>query len=378
MLCQRIYQIAAGYEDCDDADTLRNDPTFQTLVGKTDSLASQPTLSRLENHADWGKHQKGLAGLCLKRFMQHGYSQARHSQGNLAGLRLHRRSLPWPASLRFFSWQIQPAQVLPAVFFRAQSGCLLSARLPPGNSSASEGITGELNQLVPLLKRRFPKSQISYRADAGSATPEIYATLKSRQVPVPSDLQQRAFQEKPSAGLNGAKTRMRGDANTEQFFIALDRAQAGPNREKLSSKSKSALWAPTCALSSLTERAEPNKSLTTTMTEDSARTGSKNSSAIFTPTGYRATAIAPMLFGFNSTHSLTSCWVLFCWHALTPKLDLAHVRLETLRVKLFKVGARFVQSARRLWFHLSSSWPGRDLFVEVWQRLKRLPQPAPS
>jgi hypothetical protein len=52
MLCQRIYQIAAGYEDCNDADTLRHDPTFQTIVGKPDPLASQPTLSRLENHAD--------------------------------------------------------------------------------------------------------------------------------------------------------------------------------------------------------------------------------------------------------------------------------------------------------------------------------------
>ena len=36
-----------------------------------------------------------------------------------------------------------------------------------------------LSRLVPILKRRFPKSQISYRADAGSATPEIYRTLES-------------------------------------------------------------------------------------------------------------------------------------------------------------------------------------------------------
>ncbi len=53
MLSQRIYQIAAGYEDCAAAATLRSDPTFQTIVGKPNPLASQPTLSRLENHADW-------------------------------------------------------------------------------------------------------------------------------------------------------------------------------------------------------------------------------------------------------------------------------------------------------------------------------------
>ncbi|MPZ76391.1 MAG: hypothetical protein GEU77_07685 [Deltaproteobacteria bacterium] len=50
--------------------------------------------------------------------------------------------------------------------------------------------------------------------------------------------------------------------------------------------------------------------------------------------------------------------------------------METLRLKLFKVGARFKGTARHLWFHLCSSWPGRDWFVEIWQTLKRLPQPA--
>lgn len=77
-------------------------------------------------------------------------------------------------------------------------------------------------------------------------------------------------------------------------------------------------------------------------------------------------------------HALAYQWlVLFGLHAL-KKTHLAQVRLQSLRLKLFKVRARFKRSARRLWFHLSSSWPGRDLFVEVWQKLKRLPQPAPN
>ena len=70
MLRQRIYQIAAGYEDCDDADTLRTDPTFQTLVGKADPLASQPTLSRLENHAD-EQTNEALGATGLQWFLQH-------------------------------------------------------------------------------------------------------------------------------------------------------------------------------------------------------------------------------------------------------------------------------------------------------------------
>ncbi len=50
---QRVYQIACGYEDQNDADTLRTDPLLKLVLGRLPEtgadLASQPTLSRLEN-----------------------------------------------------------------------------------------------------------------------------------------------------------------------------------------------------------------------------------------------------------------------------------------------------------------------------------------
>jgi hypothetical protein len=50
---QRVYQIACGYEDQDDADDLRTDPLLKHVCGRRPvtggDLASQPTLSRLEN-----------------------------------------------------------------------------------------------------------------------------------------------------------------------------------------------------------------------------------------------------------------------------------------------------------------------------------------
>jgi hypothetical protein len=53
LLKQRVFQIAAGYEDANDANTLRHDPIFKFLLGRLPEsgspLASQPTLSRFEN-----------------------------------------------------------------------------------------------------------------------------------------------------------------------------------------------------------------------------------------------------------------------------------------------------------------------------------------
>ena len=56
MLIQRVFQIAAGYEDCNDCDDLRNDMVFKMCAGRLpqsgQELASQPTMSRLENSVD--------------------------------------------------------------------------------------------------------------------------------------------------------------------------------------------------------------------------------------------------------------------------------------------------------------------------------------
>jgi hypothetical protein len=57
MATARMVMIAAGYEDCDDIDALRGDPALKIAVGRAPEtgadLMSQPTLSRLENLADW-------------------------------------------------------------------------------------------------------------------------------------------------------------------------------------------------------------------------------------------------------------------------------------------------------------------------------------
>jgi hypothetical protein len=53
LVAQRVYQIACGYEDQIDAASLRHDPLLKQCCGRLPltgpDLASQPTLSRLDN-----------------------------------------------------------------------------------------------------------------------------------------------------------------------------------------------------------------------------------------------------------------------------------------------------------------------------------------
>jgi hypothetical protein len=57
LLAQRIYQIASGYADGNDANSLRHDPLFKLGLGRRPldpehDLASAPTFSRLEHQVD--------------------------------------------------------------------------------------------------------------------------------------------------------------------------------------------------------------------------------------------------------------------------------------------------------------------------------------
>src|SRR6185437_14084138 len=72
---QRLYQIACGYADQNDASTLRTDPLLKLVCGRRPEsgadLASQPTFSRLDNAVD--RHAcEALASVYLQQRQRDG------------------------------------------------------------------------------------------------------------------------------------------------------------------------------------------------------------------------------------------------------------------------------------------------------------------
>jgi hypothetical protein len=72
----RMLMIAAGYEDGNDADSLRHDPAFKLALGRLPdgaALCSQPTISRLENlprPRDLLRMGQAMVGLYCASFRQ--------------------------------------------------------------------------------------------------------------------------------------------------------------------------------------------------------------------------------------------------------------------------------------------------------------------
>ena len=174
---QRVYQIACGYEDQDDADTLRADPLLKLVCGRLPEggadLASQPTLSRLENAVDRGACYR------LARARVGVYLRERERAGVPTHVLLDLDGTNDPAhgdqeGVRCHGYYRQH-MYHPLLVFDGDTDQLIAAVLRPGHAHGSRGVVAILKRLVAALRARWPDVRIELRADSGFATPALYA-----------------------------------------------------------------------------------------------------------------------------------------------------------------------------------------------------------
>ena len=70
-------------------------------------------------------------------------------------------------------------------------------------------------------------------------------------------------------------------------------------------------------------------------------------------------------------HVLAYALVVLHREATASIAEIARMEVSTLRQQLWKVGAVVKTSMRRIWFHISSSWPQRELMVRVYQAVRQ-------
>ena len=173
---QRLFQIALGYEDQNDADALRHDPLWRTacdrLADDARGLSSQPTLSRLE-HAVTAR-----TVVRLQRQLEVDYVAALPEDTDVVVLDLDSTSDPTHGQqpLSFFHGHYDCSMYFPLLVFDA-AGQLVSVRLRPGNAGNNRYATPLMRRLVLAIKARFPKATVVVRADSGFASPRLLGAL---------------------------------------------------------------------------------------------------------------------------------------------------------------------------------------------------------
>lgn len=174
---QRLYQIAVGYPDGNDAERLRHDPLLKSVCARsphTTGLSSQPTLSRLENAVDL----RQLRTLVCE--IEEQYVRSFAVVPDVIVLDIDSTDDPTHGQqhLSFFHGYYDQHMDHPLVIFDGERGQLVSVVLRPGNAHAARGAMGVLRRIIRRLKHRFPQTQIVVRGDSAFAVPRILRLLE--------------------------------------------------------------------------------------------------------------------------------------------------------------------------------------------------------
>lgn len=374
LIIQRLYGIVAGYEDQNGAQRLRHDGLFQLIAGKAElgqELGSQSSLSRLENAVS-PSEVGALNDLLTDTFIR--------SQTKPPVIILEADSTDDPAhgqqQLIAFNGFHNQYMYHPLLIHEGISGCILGTFLRPGNAHAAENVLSALEPIVRRLKTAFAHATILLRADAGFAAPRLHD-----------------FCERHTIGFTiaiGANEAFRNQAET-LMQQAVRQFQATGEKARLYAQfaHRARTWRTHLRMLIKAEAGAEGTNLRFVVTNRPGDPGHlfgfyegrgqaenyikelKNQFKVDRLSCPRFEANAFRLALFALAYQLIT---LFRSCLSDPQLRKAQI--DTLRVKLFKVGALVKHTTRRCWLHLSSGWAYQDLLKDAIRDVGALTAPT--
>ena len=172
MVTQRVLQIAAGYEDADDCDVLRNDSMMKLVSGRLPSdgaLCSQPTMTRLENHVQH-KELYDMGWVFVKHFVK---SYDKEPKRIILDLDDSNSNCYGAQQLSVFNGYYGEYCYMPLFMFEGYSGKLIAAILRPGRTNKRDNVAGLLIRVITYLRKFWPNTEITVRGDGMFSSSEF-------------------------------------------------------------------------------------------------------------------------------------------------------------------------------------------------------------
>jgi Transposase DDE domain group 1 len=408
LLTQEVYQILAGYADGNDAQVVRQDPLFQTLVEVNPEgerlLASGSTVNRF--HHAYTRRQAELPWEERPVLREVDAAQTQRLQilnAYLSELFIRTRRRPplylildidpsddpthGQQVLSCFHGYFDQYQYFPLFVFDGDTGFPLAAWLRPGTVHASCGAVSTLRSIVQALRAAWPDVLILVRGDTGMAVPEMYEfceaegllyvfgyasneVLKRRTNPALSDLETyyACYQHR--------------EPEVQRFEVIEDYQAEGWSRPRR-----------IVAKIEINRHGVNRRFVVTNLSGHGqgiyhgfyVQRGAVPEKPIGEmKNGLQMDRLSFHRFRANSLklleHTLAYALVVLHREATAALPEVAKAQVSTLRPMLWKVGAVVQTSVRRIWFHFSETWPHRELFVRVYQAVQDFVQslrPAP-
>jgi len=376
MIAQRIVAIALGYEDLNDHQTLRSDPALQVAAGRVPDqdlpLASPPTLCRLENRINRQTLIRISAVLVDQLIAAH----AQPPEHLILDFDATDDPVHGRQEGRFFHGYYDHYCFLPLYVFCGDE--LLAAYLRPSKIDASKHTRALLKSLVQRLREAWPEVRITIRADSGFCRWRLMRWCDSHGIGYVLGLARNPALERLAADCTGKANRQFQALNQPQrIFGSFAYAAASWDRQRrVIVKAEHTTQGPNPRFIVVNVPGDPRQ-----LYEDVyCQRGEMENRIKEQQLDLFADRTSCHRFLANQFRLLLSSAAYVLVQTLRRTAlrgtDLEKAQVGTIRLKLLKVAARVVISARRVVFHLASSYPYADRFRTIFEHVKNPMMPG--
>jgi hypothetical protein len=382
LLAQRVYGLALGYEDLNDHEQLRHDPLLRVLSGKAEpdreALAGKSTLNRMELGDGTPDRYKKITfwrdavdDLLVDLFLE---AHTTAPEQIVLDIDTTDFAIHGEQEGRFYHGYYDHYCYLPLYVFAGEH--VLCACLRPSNIDPSAGSRKEIERIVGKIRALWPEVKIVLRGDSGFCREELMAWCEAHQVDYVFGLARNCLLEKIVAeALQQARQQWEQTQQPARVFVEFAhetvsgswsrRRRVVAKAEHIDGKSN-----PRFVVTSL----DPDAWAARQLYEDlyCARGDMENrikeQFMLFADRVSAATMRANQLRLYLSVMA----YLLVCGlrRLGLRATQLAQAQAETIRLRLLKIGAQIRLTVRKVWVHLSSSFPLQTLFAQALQQLR--------
>jgi hypothetical protein len=379
MLSQRIYGLALGYEDLNDHEQLRSDPLLGLLSGKREldgPLAGKSTLNRLElTGRSLRYHKVGYSAEAIDRLLTDLYIESHAAPPTQIVLDLDATDIPVYGHQpeRFFHGYYDSYCYLPLYIFAGDQ--LLCARLRPANRDAAAGAVEEVSRIVAQLRQRWPGVKIVLRADSGFCREQLMGWCDENHVAYLLGL----ARNQRLAKIIGAQMQQARVLHQITGKAARVFTEFSYRTKKSWSCSRRVV-----AKAEFLDKGENPRFVVTSLAADEWP-AQHLYEKFYCARGEMENRIKEQMCLFAdrlSTDQMKGNQLRLYFSALAYTLmealrrlglkdtEWAQARVDTIRLKLFKIGAVVRISVRRVLLQLSSAYPWKDNYAAAFHALR--------
>ena len=370
-LLQMIYLIIAGYFEDDASDELTNDPVFKAVLEK-DALASQPTVSRFFNRMDEDTLNQFLT---IGRILRKRIYSIQMPEAIILDLDSTLLDTYGKQEGRAFNFHYQSNGYHPLVCYDGITGDLIKIQLRDGNKYSCTGVVDFLQPILDEYLRDYPAIHLLLRGDSGFATPELYKQCEENGTSYVIRLKENAVLREKVSYLVDELDEITKENKVDYAVVYGEfMYQAGPwpyERRvvcKLEKPENQIVYLYTFLVTNMDSSPEyllkfySKRGLMENFIKES-----KNGFDFASVSSHTRIVNANRL----QVHALA--YNVFNWfRRLALSANMRKQRIDTVRLKLLKIAAKVIHSARYTTFKLCSSCPYKNEFYKTFSNIGKL------